>query len=128
MPLSKLFRVVDTEGQAWHVAAPSFASAVAAMREWENEPHGSDDEIVQSVHKVEDLILGGNREESLGSYTTLLPPPPPPKTQTWVDAFAMVSAGNNLLAGLDKSDTPETIATLRQALREAIDKFDDIPF
>lgn len=134
MPLAKLFRVTDTDGQRWHIAAPSFSRAVEALSDWENEPHTSDDEVVQAVEVVEDLIIGGNREESMdgGHIQIDLSPKRFPSTD-WTMANNMAHAANDLLSLIRPAPhdimTPmdEYLKKIR-ALRDAVDVYEQIPF
>ena len=134
MPLAKLFKVMDVNGQYWHIGAPTFSMAQRKMDEWDAElDHNGEreDSGIQSLEKVEDLILGGTRDESLGNYQLIecahIARPKP----DWTLENRMAEAGEKLLEEIDKyqSDTyPESVWQLKESLRAAIEKYNEIPF
>lgn len=129
MALAKLFKVMDVNGCYWHIAAPSFAEAVNLMEKWESdEPVDGDEEIVQSLEIVEDLILGGTRDESLSNYQLLGFHPLPPTTD-WTLANNIAIAATNILNHHAKNLSPdEGTRNLMEALQIAVDKYEELPF
>lgn len=136
MPLVKLFRITDTNGERWHIAAPSFSRAVEAMSDWENIPHESDDEIVRSVEVVEDLIHGGNRDEDMDCGHSLFGDPQKVyQPQNWTLANAMAFSINMMLkarpgdyAGSFADIDPEKFFAAIDAMKKAVDDYEEIPF
>lgn len=134
MPLVKLFRITDTNGERWHIAAPSFSRAVEAMSDWENEPHESDDEIVRSVEAVEDLIHGGNRDEDMANGHAMLGDPQKVyQRQDWALADAMAKSINAFLnmSGVRSASFQHEMADYSDiiaAMKKAVDDYEEIPF
>lgn len=131
MALVKLFRVTDTNGERWHIAAPSFSSAVDAMSDWENEPHESDDEIVQSVEAVEDLIYGGNREEDMssGDHGMIGDPIKVYQPQDWQLANNMASSINAFIPIVGSFNTdPDRFWAAIDQMKKSVEAYEEIPF
>lgn len=110
------------------------------MREWDadrDDPHNyepaDDDTFVTSVEAMDDLILGGTREESLGNYQLLGFHQPPPPATDWTLANRLADAVCQMLDFLPPAPHgPETamatyIAKIK-ALKDAYDAYTDIPF
>ena len=129
MALAKLYRVTDADGQDWLIAAPSFKSAERKFIRWESNTESSYEPITGLEAFGYELILGGTREDSIGNYQDIPSPPPPNR---WSDSNQMASAGKALLVELLSSReqwvaTPELVAKM-DALRDAIDTYENIPF
>lgn len=129
MALAKLYQVTDSDGQNWFIAAASFKEAERKFICWESNTE-SPEEPVTGIQTVGcDLILGGNRDESIGNYQKIPSPPPPTR---WHDSNQMASTGKALLAELLSSRevwvaTPELVEKM-EALKAAISNYEDMPF
>jgi hypothetical protein len=133
MALAKLFKVMDVNGQYWHVPAPSFSEAIKAMERWESgDPPEDGEESVQSLQTVEDLILGGTREDSLGNYEDIGYAPSPSPARDYTLENNMAFAAEALLKNLPPNEvSPNLTAEFWKAvdeLRSAIDKYQEVPF
>jgi hypothetical protein len=135
MALAKLFRVTDVDEQRWHIAAPTFAAAVERMKRFEGELSSThDDKVVRSVEAVEDLILGGTREDSLDDPHEELPYEPEPRgfisppSSDWTFANNVSSAGTALIEALKGHSFSVAVSYKLDALRNAIDIYEQVPF
>jgi hypothetical protein len=64
MALRRLYRIVDSDGQGWFVAAPSMNEAIKKFAAWDEDGDFGIDED-NSVTCVGDLVDGGTREGDL---------------------------------------------------------------
>jgi hypothetical protein len=134
MALAKLFRVTDSNDQRWHVAAASFSAAVELMKGWEGELSSTpDDEVVRSVEAVEDLILGGTRDDSLSNYEVLGFHPVPHPATDWALADQLAEAAIEMLKFMPpaphgaETDMAEYIARIKK-LRDAAERYQEVPW
>lgn len=133
MPLAKLFKVMDVDGQYWHIAAASFAEAERKMQEWDKDEDDDDSvEVIQSLEKVEDLILGGTRAESLGNYQLVECAHIPRPKLDYTLENRMAEAGEKLVESIfalpHTSVNISELRNLAETLRAAIEKYNEIPF
>jgi hypothetical protein len=136
MALAKLYRVTDCDGQGWFVAATSFSEAERKFIEWEteNDPEATTTELIDGIVLAGDLILGGNRDESIGNYTEIpmVPRHPISFRSTWEDSNQMAVTGTalvvELLAFLEHALLPSDVIAKMEALKAAINKYEEIPF
>lgn len=136
MALAKLYRVNDCNGEGWFVAAASFSEAERKFIEWEtaNNPDPEETtELIDGIVLAGDLIIDGNREESIGHYAEI----PQRSTRVihafdWTFSNNMSATGTALITGLldycEHVLIPEDLIAKIKALQVSIEKYEEIPF